>query len=472
MLNKIENFISTHHLVESGELVVVGVSGGPDSMALLHILVDLSPRLGFRIAAAHLNHGLRPEADEEEAFVREACRKLEVACFTQKVAVEELARARKAGLEETGRYARYNFFEELRQQIGGHRIATAHHSDDVAESVLLHLLRGSGIKGLRGILPLNGLIIRPLLRVSKQELLQYLELKLIPYCRDESNSDPYYLRNRIRHKLIPLLEKEFNPRIVDKLNQLATIAGDENQVMEEQTQMVWNEVRLAQDSSTVVVDNRVLTGLPRGFQRRIVLKALNQLATTAEWSLEDVEAILALSAREKVGSALNLHLKRGVRVNKSYDTMVFTIQPAVRTQFKYELPVPGKVAIPELGQSYRVSLVVGNDYVPGPDVTGLDFECLPQPLWLRSRQNGDYYVPPGFKGRKKLKKCLAEARIPYNQRDQVVLVTGDGHEVYAALGLFIADKAVVGSHTRLVLRIESSPMGTTTPGHTGDRLVE
>lgn len=125
-----------------------------------------------------------------------------------------------------------------------------------------------------------------------------------------------------------------------------------------------------------------------------------------------------------------------------------------------------------MGQSYRVSLVVGNDYVPGPDVTGLDFECLPQPLWLRSRQNGDYYVPPGFKGRKKLKKCLAEARIPYNQRDQVVLVTGDGHEVYAALGLFIADKAVVGSHTRLVLRIESSPMGTTTPGHTGDRLVE
>jgi tRNA(Ile)-lysidine synthase len=472
MLNRIENFISTHHLVEPGELVIVGVSGGPDSIALLHIMVDLSPRLGFGIAAAHLNHGLRPEADEEATFVQDACRRLEVACFTRKVAVEELARARKAGLEETGRYARYSFFEELRQQMGGHRIATAHHSDDVAESVLLHLLRGSGIKGLRGILPLNGLIIRPLLRVSKQELLHYLELKLIPYCRDESNSDPYYLRNRIRHRLIPLLEKEFNPRIVDKLNQLAAIAGEENQVMEEQTEVVWNEVRLEEDPATVVVDNRVLTGLPRAFQRRIVQKALNQLMTAAEWGLGDVEAILALSAREKVGSALNLHLKKGVRVIRSYDTMVFTILPAARTEFRYELPVPGKVAISALGRSYQVNLVDKNDYVPGRDVIGLDFERLPQPLWLRSRQNGDYYVPPGFKGRKKLKKCLAEARIPYYERDQVVLLTGDGHEVYAALGLFVADKAAVSSHTRVVMRIESRPMEIIRSGDSYDRLVE
>ena len=471
MLNKIENFISTHHLVEPGEKVIVGVSGGPDSMALLHILVDLSPRLDFGMAAAHLNHGLRPEADEEESFVRDACRGLGVACFTRKVEVEELARARKAGLEETGRYARYSFFEELRQQIGGHRIATAHHRDDVAESVLLHLLRGSGIKGLRGILPLNGLIIRPLLRVSKQELLKYLELQQIPYSRDESNSDPYYLRNRIRHKLIPLLEKEFNPRIVDKLNQLAAIAGDENQVMEEQAEVLWNGVRLEEDPSTVVLDNRALTGQPRAFQRRIVQKTLSRIAA-AEWSLDDVETILALSAREKAGSALNLHLKKGVRVIKSYDKMIFTLLPAVRTEFRYALPVPGKVAIPAVGRSYQISLVDKKDYMPGRDVTGLDFERLPQHLWLRSRQNGDYYVPPGFKGRKKLKKCLAESRIPYYQRDQVVLLTGDGHEVYAALGLFIAATAAVCSHTKLVLRIESSPSEITGSGNRRDRLVE
>ncbi|MEQ8201994.1 MAG: tRNA lysidine(34) synthetase TilS [Syntrophomonadaceae bacterium] len=471
MLKRIENFIIEHRLVKSGELVIVGLSGGPDSMALLHIMLDLSLRLDFRISVAHLNHGLRPEADQEESFVRAVCHRLGIDCYTRKVEVEKLAQDRKAGLEETGRYARYGFFEELRQEIGGHRIATGHHSDDVAESVLLHLLRGSGIKGLRGIMPINGFIIRPLLRISKQELLQYLELMQIPYCRDETNSDQYYLRNRIRHKLVPLLEQEFNPRIVDKLNQLASIAGDENQVLEEQTEQLWDTVRLEENQLTVVLDSRVLNAAPRALRRRIVQKALNLLAI-AEWGLHDVDTILALSAREKVGSALNLHLKKKVRVIKSYDKMVFTIRPSDKVAFIHELPVPGRVEILAAGCSYQVSVGTRSDYVPGPGVTGLDFECLPQPLFLRSRQNGDYYVPPGFKGHKKLKKGLMEARIPYDKRDQVVLLTGEGHEVYAALGLFVAHKAAVSSRTRLVLSIESTPFEKGNPGNNPERLVE
>ena len=469
MLKRVEKFMGIQRMVRPGETVLLGVSGGPDSMALLHIMSELAPRLGFGIAVAHLNHDIRPEAELEESFVNDVCYKLGVVCFTRKVSVGKLAGERKTGLEETGRYVRYGFFEELRQEIGGHRIATAHHRDDVAESVLLHLVRGSGIKGLRGILPVNGFIIRPLLPVRKQELLQYLELKQICYCCDETNSDEYYVRNRIRHKLLPLLKQEFNPRIVDKLYQLASIAGKENQVMEEQTELVWNEVRLEEEQGTVVLDNRVLADIPQGLRRRIVQKALNQLVT-AEWGLEDVEAILALSAREKAGSALSLHLKKKVRVIKSYDRMIFTIRPANKLEFSYELPVPGRVEIPAVGYSYQTSIVERHHYVPGPGVTGLDFECLPQPLFLRSRQNGDYYVPLGFKGHKKLKKKFMEERVPYQKRDKVVLLSGEGQQVYAAWDLFISQNAAMTSQTRLVLRIEASPLEENSQGK-GDRSL-
>lgn len=457
MVNRVQIFIESNNLIKAGELVILGVSGGPDSMALLHIMLDLSARMGFRIAVAHLNHCLRPEADEEETFILETCKEMGIECFARRVLIEELARERQSGLEETGRYARYSFFEEIRQAHGGHHVATAHHSDDAAESVLLHLLRGTGIKGLRGIMPQNGVVIRPLLRVSKDELLGYLDLNQIRYFHDQTNEDQYYLRNRIRIKLIPLLQQEFNPRIVDKLNQLASVAGAENQVMEEQTEILWQRVLLQKEYSTLILDNEGLSCLPLAFRRRIVRKALSFL-TSAEWGIEDVETVLAFSARDNIGSAQALHLKKKVRVIKSYDKMVFTIQPAERACFLHELPIPGRVVIPASDYCYQAEVVDRRDYVPRPEAIGLDFECLTQPLYLRSRQTGDYFFQPGLNGRKKLKKYLIEARVPYYDRDRIVLLTGEGHEVYAALGLFVSNKASITSQTRSVLRIEARPI--------------
>ncbi len=470
MINRVKIFIESNNLIKAGELVILGVSGGPDSMALLHIMSELSARMGFRIAGAHLNHGLRPEANEEEAFVLETCQEMGIECLARRVMIEQLAQERQSGLEETGRYVRYNFFEEIRQAQGGHRIATAHHSDDAAESVLLHLLRGTGIKGLRGIMPQNGAVIRPLLRVSKDELLGYLDLQKIRYCHDQTNDDQYYLRNRIRIKLIPLLQQEFNPRVVDKLNQLASIAGAENQAMEEQTESLWQRVLVRKEATTLILDNQALSCLPLAFRRRIVQKALS-LLTAAEWGIDDVDYVLALSARDNVGSAQALHLKKKVRVLKSYDRMVFTIQSAARACFLHELPIPGRVVIPDTQCCYQAHVVDRRDYVPGPETIGLDYECLSPPLFLRSRQTGDYFFRPGLNGRKKLKKYLIEARVPYYDRDRIVLLTGAGQEVYAAWGLFVSNKAAITSQTRTVLRIETKPVQKS--GHNShDRFIE
>lgn len=470
MLKKVKEYIARHRLIDAGDHIILGVSGGPDSMALLHIMVALSGPMHFRITVAHVNHGLRPEADEEEVFIAAVCRVMGVECFTRRVMVDELARTRKSGLEETGRLVRYDFFEAVRQDQGGQRIATAHHSDDAAESVLLHLLRGSGIKGLRGIMPINGSVIRPLLGVSKDEISAYIAKNQIPHRCDPTNQDQYYLRNRIRHKLMPLLKQEFNPRIVDKLNQLGAIARDENQVMEEQTKELWRSIVLQDDITTVILDNQGLSLVPRAFRRRIVQKALFRIAV-AEWSMGDVEMVLEFSAREQGGSARALHLKKKVRVIKSYDRIIFTIRPVERVRFLHELPVPGRMTIPATGDSYQTMVVDRQDYGSGLDGVGLDYGCLPQPLFLRSRQAGDYFFLTGMKGRKKLKKYLIENRVPYYDRDRIVLLTGPGHEVYAALGLFVSDQAMVKSQTESVLWIRA--VSSTTSGNDSqERRVE
>jgi len=449
----IKKYIEENKLVRPGERVIVAVSGGPDSMALLHIMHNLSSQLDFELAAAHLNHGLREVAEVEEAFVKKNCQMISVPCYSQTVPVAELAREQKTTLEDAGRNARYSYFNKLRKELDAQKIATAHHNDDVAETVLLHLLRGSGIKGLRGILPINGALIRPLLTVSKEDLQDYLHTEKIPYCLDQSNDDVYYLRNRIRHGLIPYLQAEFNPRIVGKLNQLALIARDENQALEEECITHWNRIVEHEDEETVVLDNQALSLIHRAYQRRIILQVFSRLSGESGWSLDDVEKVLDLS--NKNGSSLTLHLKKKVRVNKSYDRMVFTTRHQDRVKFLYRIYVPGRVEILETQKTYMISRINKEDFKSEPGDIYLDYDLLPETLYLRSRQEGDIFRPLGMMGSKKLKKYFSDLKVPYYERDQIPLLTSTDHEIYAALGLGISRMAMVNSETRTILLIKS-----------------
>ena len=216
-LQRVSEYINRHQLIASGELVVVGVSGGPDSVALLHMLLQLRESLGFRIHAAHVHHGLRSEADLDQDLVEAICRDWQVPYSLHRVDVAAMARKEKMSVEEAGREARYRFLEDTRQQLGGHKVATAHHRGDQAETVLLHLIQGTGALGLQGILPLRDRIIRPLLDVTQSEIMEYLQTNDLPYRIDCSNFDNNYLRNRIRWELLPFLEESFNPAMVDVL---------------------------------------------------------------------------------------------------------------------------------------------------------------------------------------------------------------------------------------------------------------
>ncbi len=451
LINRVHKYIETNKLIEPGDKVIVGVSGGPDSMALLHILFQLRSSLQFEFVVAHVNHGLREEAGAEEEFVKEICKVWGIACYSCAVPVAEHARTQKITLEEAGRNARYDYFNQLQQKTGAQRIATAHHQNDVAETVLLHLLRGAGIKGLRGILPRRGKLIRPLLLVNKEELLEYLETKKIKYCQDQSNEDCYYLRNRIRHGLIPYLQKEFNPGIVGNLNQLALIARDENEALEQEVERIWTGILLSEEESCLVLDNKALSLLHLAYQRRIVMRTFSQLTGESGWTWNDVQKVIDLG--RKNGSSLRLQLKKKVRVYKSYDRIIFTTKKQEKVKFRHPV-APGKLFVPEIGTSYLFELIDKRSFSPNEGEIYLDYDLLPKEIFLRSREIGDIFRPIGMSGSKKLKDFFIDRKVPFLERDRVALLVGDDREIYAVLGLGVSRSVAVNQNTRCVLMIK------------------
>lgn len=225
---KVLNTIKKHNLIQKGDKVVIGVSGGPDSMTLLHVLYNMKELLDIQIVVAHVNHMLREEADEETKYVREFCKHFEIDCYIKKVDAEKEAKGLKISTELAGREIRYTFFEEVVQKVNASKVATAHNANDNAETILMNLMRGSGISGLKGIEPIrDNKFIRPIIECNRKEIEEYCVEKKLEPKYDKTNKENIYTRNKIRNSLLPYIEREFNPNIVEGLNRLSTIVTKE-----------------------------------------------------------------------------------------------------------------------------------------------------------------------------------------------------------------------------------------------------
>ena len=280
MLEKVKETVKKYNLIEAGDKIVLGVSGGPDSTAMLVCLYELSKEMKFEIVVCHINHGIRENAKSDEEYVKDFCDRLQVPIFVLHANVIEEAKKQKKGIEETGRIIRYNFFEEILEKTGSNKIAIAHNCNDNVETIIMNIMRGSGTLGLKGIEPKSGKYIRPLIEISRESIEEFTE-KYNPR-HDESNDENEYTRNKIRNIVIPYIKKEFNPNIVETITRLSSISKEESGFLDRITEQAYKKICLeevynSQNPSTIILDLKAFNLEDFVIRKRLILFSIKKI---------------------------------------------------------------------------------------------------------------------------------------------------------------------------------------------------
>lgn len=439
--------------------MVVGVSGGPDSTMLCHVLHRLRESYDLTLTVAHLNHGVRgSEAARDARFVEQCARRLGLLCVVKEEDVPAYCRENARSFQEGAREIRYRFLEEVREKSRAKKIALGHNADDQAETIMLWLLRGAGLKGLGGMPPVrNGVIIRPLIETTREEIESYLREKGIDFVVDSSNLKGDYERNRLRQELFPLLKKHYNPRLVKSLVTTASIISMENQYLEDIAQKKLKLILASKNHASAVIDCTRFAALPLVIQLRCLRTVLEgikgDLQGIAATHLYDLTAIMAGTEAHRL-----LKLPGGIRAEKSYRFLTLTTEPAsITPAFSYRFDaLPGRVMIPEIGRQITFTLTRGcggEALKMKPSCACLDAEKTHMPLTIRSVKPGDAFQPLGMKGEKKLQDFFTDEKVPRPERKRVPLVVF-GDEVAWVGGMRISHRLRVTAKTRTVLKIE------------------
>jgi len=471
---QVRETIRRYQMLQAGERVLVAVSGGPDSIGLLHLLGSFRDELGIELAVAHLNHQLRGEqADQDEAYVRRLCADWDLPCYV--ICDDVTARAREEGLslEEAGRRARYEYFSTLADQHGFDRVALGHTATDRVETLLINLLRGSGLHGLRSIPPVRGIFIRPLIASRREAIAEYCEQQsLDPRC-DESNLDPSdFLRNRIRLQLLPLLGEEYSEDPHEALLRMIRAAEEELAWTEPLVETEFEEVASV-GANKVGFARQRLSELPAGLQHRLLRRAIVELSGAAT----DVGEVHYDALRELVDqgqTGAEVHLPGGVLARIGYTELELICgeraqrQPEGEDPWCYELLVPGTAEIPEVGR------VVVQPLAERPselgDATGshivVDGDAAGSVLCVRNWQPGDCMQPLGMGGHKKLQDLFVDEKLPQQRRGCIPLVVDSQDRIIWAVGLRMGEKFRVTEDTTKFLKLSAAPLTHKVPSPT------
>jgi len=448
MLDKVRAAIRDYAMIQPGELVVVGVSGGPDSISLLHCLNRLAAEFKFRLHVVHVNHNLRPEAGDEAEFVVRFARGLGISAAVHELNAKTL---QEGSLQELAREARRKIFQAECDSTGAAKIALGHNANDQAETVMQRLLRGGGTAGLGGIYPVRDCIIRPLLFVQRREIETYLRENSLEYKVDSSNYKTVYLRNKIRLELIPKLESGYNPNLIETMGKTALLLQEDDACLNQQAAELFEQFVTASDNHYYVP--KAAFDLPKPLSTRI-LRRIFALLSGDPRGLEYDHVIRLLSFARVGQSGGWLQLPMEVRAYKEQDGMLFS--PGALTVPKVEeqpLNIPGETRAAAQRTVIRARIVDNPAYYPLPEGSWsivLNYDQLGIPLTLRGRQKGDKILLRG--SLRKLKEIFSERRIPIRLRESS-LILADGEEVLWVPGLVRSDKARVLPTTTRVLEL-------------------
>jgi len=440
-------------MIAPRETVLVAISGGPDSTALLHALVQLRSRFRCQLRACHVHHGLRgADADADAKQAADLAKSLKVPFAKRRADVPAYARAHGLSTEAAARALRYQLLESAADRLRANRIATGHTADDQAETVLLNIIRGAGPQGLSGIPLVRERIIRPLLEVTRAQVEQYCDFHNLSYRLDRSNLDTSFRRNRIRQEILPALAG-IQPKVVAGLGRLAHILRAENEFMADQAAHALREIA-AQRPGEVGIACGPFAVLPRALQRRVLRAAIARLkGDELDVDLERIDALVTLATSGRTGAVVEL--AGGLHAELTYGELVIapTVPQPHAPDREWTLPVPGDVPIPDLGIAISARRSRAKRPPPHPTTALLDAAKIAPPLTVRTRRRGDRFTPFGMKGTVKLQDFFVNAKVPRSERSRVPLVLS-GDEIIWVIGYRINERFKVRDKTRQTIRLE------------------
>lgn len=458
----LEQLIDTtreRRLFRSGHSLLLALSGGPDSTALAHLLVEIRDEWRLRLQALHVNYGLRGEdSDEDERFVKETCRRLDIPLSLR--TWEEGECGKGESLQMAARRFRYRLLEEEQAAAGADRIVTAHNSDDRVETLLLNLFRGAGHRGLGGIPYRRGSVVRPLLDAGRDSIERFLSLRKIPWCVDQTNRETKYDRNKIRLELIPYVEELLDRKIGPALVRAADLLSEADHFLDGEA-LRWIERHGSVDNrENLVLPAGDISLLPQALRRQVIRSAIRDTAgSLIEVRYDQIERIADLAGDATGG---RIPLPRGKEARREGDRILFGATPGEPVRFEISLPLPGSARLPggrEVACRFVAKTEIPPDLKEGTGGTAyLDADAVEPPMLFRSRLPGDRFRPLGAPGSKKLQDLFVDRKVPRSRRDEIPILA-DERGVLWVTGITVADRAKVTDETSNILEVAFQRFG-------------
>jgi len=424
--NKILNTIKENKLIKKGDKIILGISGGPDSVCLFNILYFLKKEFNLKLVLAHVNYNYRAkDSISDEKFVRNLAKKFRIKLYVKNIKPSDY---KKKNLEEYFREIRYDYFNEILKSEKAQKIAVAHNKDDQIETILMHFMRGSGLAGLSGMKIKNNKIIRPLFEIEKREILAYLKQKSIKYREDRTNKDIKFTRNKVRHQLIPYLEKNYNLSLKNTLYKNAEVIRDDQDLLFDFTKDFFNKI-VRKNKKEYRIDLKKFNNLHTALKRRLLIYIINK-KLNKEISLLTINETLELLSKSRNGSR---KFVKEIEIIKNYDKIVIRKRKKQAVIKKLDLKIVGETKIPSLGFKLRTrkvdrcSQISKNKCYIDQDKTGVE-------LFVRTRKEGDKFYPIGMNGSQKLKDYFINNKIDQNKRDVIPLIVNDKDEIVWIVG--------------------------------------
>lgn len=459
MITRVLKTIEKNGIIKKGDSIVVGVSGGHDSVCLLHILSSLKEDLNLKLVVVHINHMLRgSESNRDEEFVKKLCKGLNIEFKSIHVDINKVSKEKGISLEEAGREERYKNFGMVADSVGADKIAVAHNKNDQAETVLMNIIRGTGLDGLKGMDYIRGRVVRPLLGTERSEIDAYILEKKLDTVTDSSNLESIYARNKIRLGVIPNIDKLFDSNLVKSIDRMNRLLKDDIDFIDSKAKKSYFNAVLKKENEEVELLLGKLKSMHIALKRRVIRKAIQEVRGNVK-GIESVhiESVLDMINVGRVGSRVDLP---GIKIGRTYESIRFYKNQIQPESFDFEvfINIPGHTEIGDgkhLVEAKVISDYTVSDYKlikANSLIQVFDYDKLCEGINIRKRKEGDFFKPINSNGTKKLKEYFIDNKIPREIRDNIPLVANE-REIIWIIGYKISDKFKVTENTKRVLKL-------------------